>query len=159
MRTLKRTILIFGFVSLMAIASNYNINVTRNESNIYKIDGTNIEIHTQYCYEYTYREQAFLKMNGYTGRIIFLDAEQTCDVEGVYSRVNQTSGKYRVTVSRENDDWYEVVGQELYIKTDMCLSLALGEEAILSLNSYGMGKMFIGRDECIVQGIYAQQNL
>ena len=159
MRVLKSAVLLLGVLPLLAMASNYNVSVTRTGNNTYKIDTANAEIHTRYCYEYPYGERAFLKMYGRTGEIIFLNTGQTCDVKGVYSRVNQTPGKYRVTVSHEDDDWYEVLGQGLYIKTDMCLSLALGEEAILSLNSYGMGRMFIDGNECMVEGIYGEQSL
>jgi hypothetical protein len=43
-----------------------------------------------------------------------------------------------VTVSREDDDWYEVFGTNSYIKTSSCLSLALGEEGYLTISPSGL---------------------
>lgn len=64
-------------------------------------------------------------MNGCSGEIVFLDSEGECDVTAVYGRVVQETGNYSVTVSREDDDWYEVWGHDIYAKTLACLSLAV----------------------------------
>jgi len=47
----------------------------------------------------------------------------------------------------------------MYIKTSACLSLALGEDAILDISSNGYGTIYIEDDECTVEGIYAKQRL
>ncbi len=152
-------LIILIFSSLSVMANNYEVSVTRKGSNIYKINSADAFIQTKHCYEHVYGENAFLKMHGRYGEIIFLDSGGKCDVKGVYSKVNQPSGKYKVSVSQDGDNWYEIWGQNLYIKTDMCLSLALGEEAILSISAQGFGTMYVGGDECMVEGIYARQNL
>lgn len=141
-------------------AGNYEVSVTRKGSNVYKVDAKDIIIQTRYCYEYVYSENSFLKMNGYFGEIIFLDSGGgKCDVKAVYGKVNQAPGKYSVTVSREEDDWYNVFGQDLYIKTSACLSLSLGEEAILDLSSGGYGTMYIDGNQCMIEGIYSKMSL
>jgi hypothetical protein len=158
---MKFTILLSlaAIFSIFSLAANYEVSVTRKGSNVYKIDYANAYVHTRYCYEYVYYENSFLKMYGYSGEIIFLDSSAKCDVKGVYGKVDQPAGKYRVTINHEDDDWYEVFGQDMYIKTDGCLSLALGQEAILFIGSHGFGTMYVESDECMVEGIYARQRL
>ncbi len=39
---------------------------------------------------------------------------------------------YRVTVTRKENNLYRIDGTKTYIKTRMCLELALGEDAILN---------------------------
>ena len=54
---------------------NYVVKITRKGANLYKIDDKNIYIVTKYCYEYSYSQEAILKVEGsynYTkGKIIF----------------------------------------------------------------------------------------
>ena len=141
------------------MADNYEISVTRKGNNLYKIDSENILIHTRYCYEYVYYEESFLKMNGNSGEIIFLDSGGKCDVKAVYGSIEQEAGKYSVTISREDDDWYEIWGQDVYLKTSTCLSLALGEDAVLALSAGGYGTLYIDGDECMVEGVYSSMSL
>ena len=142
-----------------ALADNYEVSVTRKGSNLYKVDGKNIFIHTRYCYEYVYSENSFLKMRGYSGEIIFTDSGDKCDVKAVYGALEQTPGKYSVTINREDDDWYEIWGQGIYIKTSGCMSLALGEEAFLSINAGGYGTLYVENDKCMVEGLYSRLRL
>ena len=54
----------------------YEVNVTRKDSHIYKIDGTDYYIEMPYCYEYCYSEKAILKVDygyGTVGALIFED--------------------------------------------------------------------------------------
>jgi len=152
-------ILVFIFLSFGVNADNYEVSVTRKGSNLYKVDGKDILIQTRYCYEYVYYEESFLKMNGYSGEIIFTDSGSRCDVKGVYGSSEKEAGKYSVTISQEADDWYEVWGEGLYIKTSSCLSLALVEDAILALSSGGYGTLHIEDEECMVEGVYSKRSL
>lgn len=46
------------------------------------------------------------------------------------------------------------------IKTSMCLSLALNEKAILSMNGYRAGELtFDDGDSCNVEGVYSPVRL
>ena len=45
----------------------YRVEVTRVENHIYKIDGTNFYLKMPYCYEYSYSEDAILKVTTYAG--------------------------------------------------------------------------------------------
>jgi hypothetical protein len=146
-------------VPSLSFADNYEVSVTRKGSNLYKVDSKNIFIHTRYCYEYVYYQTSLLKMSSYSGEIIFKNSGKKCDVKEVYGPSGQGAGKYAVSVNREDDDWYEVWGQGVYIKTNACLSLAIGEEAVLALNAGGYGTLYIGDDECMVEGVYSKMRL
>ena len=159
MRTIYFLIIFVFLAPSLSVADNYEVSVTRKGSNLYKVDSKNIFIHTRYCYEYVYYENSFLKMSGFSGEIIFTDSGGKCDVKAVYGPSEQKGGKYAVTVNREEDDWYEVWGQGVYIKTSACLSLALGEEAVLVLNAGGYGTLHVGDDECMVEGVYSKMKL
>jgi len=47
----------------------YEVTVTRIDSHIYKIDGTDIFIKMPYCYEYCYSEDAYLKIKKYGSKL------------------------------------------------------------------------------------------
>ena len=143
-----------------ALAENYEVNLTRKGSNVYKIDGKDIIIQTRYCYVYAYSEEAIFKSSGYGGEVIFFDSKDKCDVKAVFGLSKQKPGKYAVTVSREDDDWYEVFGTNSYIKTSSCLSLALGEEGYLTIAPSGLGRLrFRDGDDCLVEGVYTKLRL
>lgn len=143
-----------------ALADNYEVSLTRKGSNVYKIDGKDIIIQTRYCYVYAYSEEAIFKASGYGGELIFFDSKDKCDVKAVFGLSKQKPGKYVVTVSREDDDWYEVLGTDSYIKTSTCLSLALGEEAYLTISASGFGQLrFEDGDDCMVEGVYTKLRL
>ena len=162
---MKKTILatLAALMTLQAgpvLAENYEVSLTRKGSNVYKIDGKDIIIQTRYCYVYAYSEEAIFKASGYGGELIFFDSKDKCDVKAVFGLSKQKPGKYVVTVSREDDDWYEVLGTDSYIKTSTCLSLALGEEAYLTMSASGFGQLrFEDGDDCMVEGVYTKLRL
>ena len=162
---MKKTLLaaLAAMMSLQAapaLAENYEVNLTRKGSNVYKIDGKDIIIQTRYCYVYAYSEEAIFKSSGYGGEVIFFDSKDKCDVKAVFGLSKQKPGKYVVTVSREDDDWYEIVGTSSYIKTSSCLSLALGEEAYLTISPSGFGRLrFDDGDDCMVEAVYTKLRL
>jgi len=162
---MKKTLLaaLAAMMSLQAapaLAENYEVHLTRKGSNVYKIDGKDIIIQTRYCYVYAYSEEAIFKASCYGGELIFFDSKDKCDVKAVFGLSKQKPGKYVVTVSREDDDWYEVLGTNSYIKTSTCLSLALGEEAYLTISASGFGQLrFEDGDDCMVEGVYTKLRL
>ena len=159
---MKKTLLaaLAALMSLQAaptLAENYEVNLTRKGSNVYKIDGKDIIIQTRYCYVYAYSEEAIFKKSGYGGEVIFFDSKDKCDVKAVFGVSKQKPGKYVVTVSREEDDWFEDFGTGSYIKTSSCLSLALGEEAYLTIATSGFGRLrFKDGNDCMVEAVYTK---
>ena len=162
---MKKTLLaaLAAMMSLQAVpalAENYEVNLTRKGSNVYKIDGKDIIIQTRYCYVYAYSEEAIFKTSGYGGEVIFFDSKDKCDVKAVFGVSKQKPGKYVLTVSREEDDWFEIFGTSSYIKTSSCLSLALGEEAYLTIANSGFGRLrFKDGNDCMVEGVYTKMRL
>jgi len=145
------------FHTTTANAANYEVSLTRKGSNIYKVDGKDIIVQTRYCYVYAHSEEAIFKSSGYGGEVFFFESKDKCDVKAVFGVAMQTPGKYTVTVSHEGDDWYEVFGTSLYIKTSSCLSLALGEEAFLTLEGAGFGMLrFKDGNDCMVENVYTK---
>jgi hypothetical protein len=143
-----------------ASAENYDVSLTRKGSNVYKVDGKDIIIQTRYCYVYAYSEEAIFRSAGYGGEVIFFDSKDKCDVKAVFGVAKQKPGKYAVTVSHEDDDWYEVFGTNSYIRTSSCLSLALGEEAYLTITASGLGRLrFRDGNDCMVEGVYSKLRL
>jgi hypothetical protein len=141
-------------------ADSYRVTVTRKGANLYKVLGKDILIVTRFCYEYVYYADAILKMSGYTGEIVFVDEEETCRVKAVYGKADVDPGTYKVTVSRESDDWYSIFGTDLFLRTSMCLSLALAEEAVLDLQPGGMGTLHLADSrQCFVEGVYTRLRL
>jgi len=153
---LTSTILLTTFIT----ADNYEVSLTRKGNNFYQVNYKNIFVQTNYCYEYAYSEDSILKLNGaYSSEVIFLDNKSRCDIKAIYEEANQNAGKYSVTVSREEDDWYEIWGEDMFIKTSSCLNLALSDKAVLDISSSGYGTLYFDDDECMVEGIYAKQRL
>jgi hypothetical protein len=163
--TMKKTLVaaLVAWMSLQAapaLAENYKVNLTWKGSNVYKIDGKDIIIQTRYCYVHAYSEEAILKTSGFGGEMIFFDSKDKCDVKSVFGVSRQKQGKYVVTVSHDDDDWYEVFGTGSYIKTSSCLSLSLGEEAYLTIENSGFGRLrFKDGGDCMVEAIYTKLRL
>ena len=65
-----------GFIilamSLNSFAEVYSVYVKRESSNLYR-DSSGVYIETNYCYEYTYGDEAILRYsdNSYDNKIIF----------------------------------------------------------------------------------------
>lgn len=151
---------LMSFRAAPVLAENYEVNLTRKGSNVYEVDGKDIIIQTRHCYVYAYSEEAILKTPGYGGEVFFFDSKDKCDVKAVLGVSKQKPGKYVVTVNREDDDWFEVFGTSSYIKTSSCLSLALGEEAYLTIAKSGFGRLlFKDGNDCTVEGIYTKMRL
>ena len=142
-----------------AFAESYEVSVTRAGSELYKVDREDVFIYTSGCYKYVSNESSSLEMRGYTGDISFTDSGGKCKVKAVYGRTDPEVGNYPVTVRRRGNDWYEIRGQGMYIRTSSCPSRALDEDAILALSSGGVGTLSVEGDECEVEGIYSRMQM
>jgi hypothetical protein len=66
--TVELRSLIQAFVVPMKIETGlYEVNVRRKTSNLYEVSGRNLQIETRYCYEYTYGQDAILKITSTSG--------------------------------------------------------------------------------------------
>ncbi|WP_145600806.1 hypothetical protein [Yersinia frederiksenii] len=159
MRTLYVLICLIS-ISFSTTAATYEVSVTRKDSNLYVIDGKNTLIHTRYCYTYAYSEDAYLRTEGYSDKLIFIDSKDSCDVQRILEPVNLNTGTYEVQVSREDDKLYNIFGTDNFIITSMCLNLALADNAILKITFGSSGTLtFDDGDSCQVEGVYGKMNL
>lgn len=83
--------------ALADAAERYKVNVTRKDSDLYKVDGTSFWIRTKYCHEYAYGETAVMIWHGrgsYSNKLVFLDYEGAkkaeCDIESLLAEAEPT---------------------------------------------------------------------
>lgn len=132
-----------------ASADTYQANVRRVSSNVYQLNGRGLYALTRYCYEYSYGDDVILDWDGYSGKIVWINSNSQCDLKKLLGQASLATGVYKITVSQYADDIYEVEGQDTYILTDACLSLALGSDAYLDWDGVS-GKLIFaeGSDRC-----------
>lgn len=125
---MRNTILLLIVMLLAsAHAASYQLSVTREGSNLYRVDGQDIYVETRFCYEHVYYQNATLSGSGQYGEITFespgysssIRSPKKCDVVGRFGAISVNPGSYEVTVSRESDDWYEVLEASIFIKTSL----------------------------------------
>ena len=80
-------ILTFTSINSPAFSADYNVTLTREDSNVYEITNWSSysekwRIITKWCYEYVYWDNAILRYNPYNSEIIFSDGT-SCDVEQI----------------------------------------------------------------------------
>lgn len=67
-------------------ADVYRVNVTRKDSDLYKVEYKNMYIQTRYCYEYVYYDDAILKIDnpyGFNIGKIYFSNGNSCDVQKI----------------------------------------------------------------------------
>jgi hypothetical protein len=82
-----RTLVIFVILTCFGVASAdfYKVTVKRVDQDLYQVVGTNFYIQTQYCYHYTYGEEAILNYDqySYSNKLIF-NSGTHCNVLKVF---------------------------------------------------------------------------
>ena len=68
----------------------------------------------------------------------------TTEVTRLLVPISLEKGKYEVTVSHKSDNLYLVEGENLYLKTEMCLEMASMDDSVLEIASseYGYGTLY-----------------
>ena len=64
-------------------------------------------------------------------------------------------------MSRDDDNWYGIVGKNMAINTAGCLSLVDDMQANLQMNADGSGTLSIpdADEECTVEGVFSKAEL
>lgn len=156
--TLSAALLVLAFTQ--ARADEYRVSVTRDGSNVYRVVGQDIRIQTWGCFEFAYSEDALLRMSGRRGTLVFLDRGTKCNVTAVYGKTQVPAGTYSVTVTREADDWYSILGMETKIHTYACLKYWYAKSLTLVVRSDGYAFLYDDDDSpTLVDGFYAPMNL
>lgn len=146
---------VFG-TAVAAAADRYQVNLTRKDRNLYKVDGQPLWVQTRYCYVYGYGKDAMLSQYD----IVFLDDAEKRDVKRILKEMQPSAGAYKVSLFYEDDNLYSTM-DGILVRTSMCLSLALGEDAVLRLNEYGGGTVIFldGDDRCNLEGVFSEARL
>jgi hypothetical protein len=64
----------------------YQVKLTREDDDLYStLDGMLVK--TSMCYHYGYSDDAILRLNGYGGNVVFVNAEKRCQVDVILSKV------------------------------------------------------------------------
>lgn len=146
-------------ISVFASAANYEVNLTRSGEDLYKISGRDIVLKTSYCYSYAFEEPSILRVsNGYV-MAYFSDTATECSVDSAYTSSDLTPALYSLTVTNDGDNWYKDELKNVYIKTSMCLSLAVSEDAVLVLRKGPFSHLFTESGKCNVEKVYSKADL
>ena len=72
------------------------------------------------------------------------------------------TGTYRVTITRDKENWYKISGQNTFIHTQQCFIYVTEQKALLSLRTAskeGNGSLHFEREGCKIIGLYGSMNL
>jgi hypothetical protein len=148
MRTLA-IILAALSISGSAYADLYKFSVRRLESNFYELDRGKAYLITKYCYEYAFGDEAVVDDD--SDEIRFDGGK--CDIDKVLVPKTQSAGNYKVSVKREEDNFYELNFSGLYAKTSYCYEYTYGSDAVLSWNGYNGKLTFESGRTCPVSNL------
>lgn len=142
-------------------AEEFELDVVRQGANIFAVTAEDLFIQTEYCFESVTSARAVLRFAETESMLIFTDQKSQCDVRMVYGRSQLEPGDYKVSVTRDDENWYGIVGDEAALKTNGCLSLVEDAEAKLIINADGTGTLSIpsADEECQVEGVYSKAEL
>ncbi|MCK5681452.1 hypothetical protein KAI46_11650 [bacterium] len=152
-------VILISVTPLLAVEAQ--VNVVRQGGNLYWAETEQMYIQTEYCFEDSDTAAAVLRMDGDSGEITFTASGHKCAVKMIYGQTQLKAGKYSIKVSREDDNWYEIVAKKMALNTNGCLSLVENMQATLQINADGTGILSLPKadEECLVDGVYSQGQL
>lgn len=161
---MKILAVVFGAIlitSSSVFAVEYQVNVMQKGGNLYWAATEKMVIQTEYCFESADPAVLLLRMDGDRGEITFTESGRKCDVKMIYGQTQLEAGKYAIKVSRDDDNWYGIVGKNMALNTNGCLSLVDDMQASLQMNADGTGTLSIpdADEECAVEGVYSKAEL
>ncbi|NNK56383.1 MAG: hypothetical protein EX260_01840 [Desulfobulbaceae bacterium] len=145
-----------------AFAGEYTEVVSTYDNDFYKIDTKNILIRTENCLEDVQAQEVLLSINGTAGEITFTETDNRCAVQAVLGTSGYRVGNYRVDITREEENWYKITDQDIYIRTEECLIYATEQEGLLSVSTVGKGgsgSLHFEGEACRVIGLYRPMEL
>ena len=144
------------------VAGEYKEVVSSYDNDFYKIDTKTILIRTENCWEDVRAQEVLINMNRRAGEMTFSESENICPIVAVYGTSGYRVGNYRVDITREEENWYKISDQDIYIRTDNCLIYATEQEALLSVSTVGKGgsgSLHFEGEACKVIGLYKPMEL
>ncbi len=86
-------------------------------------------------------------------------AETQQTIESTVEKLSSyRTGHYRVTITREKNNWYKISDQNIFIHTQQCFIDITEQEALLYLNAAykgGDGSLHFEREACKVIGLWS----
>ena len=162
MRTVILVVCAVCFFHQAVSAGEYKEVVSTYDNDFYKIDTKNILIQTANCLEDVRGQEVLVSMSGISGEITFTKTENSCAVAAIYGTKGYRVGNYRVNISREEENWYKITDQNIYIRTDECLIYATEQEGLLSVSTVGKsgsGSLHVDGEACRVISLYTPMEL
>lgn len=162
MRTALFVVCAIFLFPLKIVAGDYKEIVSSYDNDFYKIDSKTILIRTQNCFEDVQSQEVLITMDGTSGEIVFSESENRCVVAAVFGSSGYRVGNYRVDITREEENWYKISGQDIYIRTEECLIYATEQEGLLSVStvgSGGSGSLHFEGEACRVIGLFTPMEL
>lgn len=161
---MKIRFMVLGLLLLLPLASaaqEIEAQVIRYGANLYEIVGRDLFIATEYCFEGSEKADILLKLDGSGDQMQFKKSGNSCDIQMVYGRSALEPGKYSFTVSRDDEGWYGVDGQDGAFKTTGCYSLVENVAATVTMEEGGVGRLTIPAEdeECRIEGVYNKTEL
>lgn len=161
---MKLWLIMAGVVLLsftQAGAEEFELKVVRAGANLYAVPAEDLYIQTEYCFEIEESASVRLNLDETLSRMTFQDSGAQCDVTLVYGRSTLKPGRYKLSVTRLDDNWYGLDGEEAALKTSGCLSLVEQAEAELDMQEDGTGVLSLPTvdEQCRVEGIYTRAEL
>jgi hypothetical protein len=162
MRTVILAICAIFLVHHNAAAGEYKEVVSTYDNDFYKIDAKNILIRTENCLEDVQTQEVLVTMTGTSGEIAFTETENRCAVQAILGTSGYRVGNYRVNITRDEENWYKISNQNIYIRTEECLIYATEQEGLLSVSTVGKGgsgSLHFAGEACRVIGLYTPMEL
>jgi hypothetical protein len=161
MKTIAKMLVVgflaYIFASQAQAQQQYKVTARRVASNLYQVIEGDLLVKTSMCLSLALLEPAILSQF----EIRFPKERENCMVRGIFRKVDLAAGNYRAYIVRQDDDFYQIA-PNLFARTSMCLSLALGENGVLEWHGPS-GILKIGdrssSDECMVESLYQAHRL
>ncbi len=146
---------------LAAVAEEVDVKVVRYGANLYEIVGHDWFLKTEYCFEGAEQADILLKLDESGNRMQFKKSGNSCDIQLVYGRSQLQPGEYEFTVSRDDEGWYGIDGEDFAFKTTGCYSLAENVAAKITMYEEGKGHLVLlsEDEECQIEGVYGKVEL
>lgn len=140
-----------------AAALEYTLEVNRVGGNLYHAPAEDLYLETQYCFASADPARVGLEVaDGTRGTLTFSASGEQCQVSGFYGPTDLEPGEYTLSVTRADDNWYAIDGQDAVLLTAGCLSLVDSTPGNLQVSEDGSKTLSLPEagEECSVTGIY-----
>ena len=155
MRYLVMVILVLLIFANPVCAEEYEISVTQVGENLFWEPEQEVFIQTEYCFVDLGSAKVLLQANGYSGLLV-ISEKTRCDVKNFFGKTQLDPGKYSITVTREDENWYAIEGKSAALNTSDCRALIKSAPAELLIDENATAKLTFANETCQVKGIYSK---